>query len=203
MIDSATRADCPARGIPGRVCAIRKSAAAIREAHRKIRRDASRKGHCVQPATLRFAEYVIVFRTFPEPPFSAADGRRAGDAHRQTGIEIVRAPLAQFSADGFQPAVLVAGETPVGQARMVHADRFPTRVRRLPLAPHVELRVHALDRRRPLRIAVSPQKRKVFVGHAEAARLQFDARLDTVPVPLRVHGEVGFEREPGAFLSQV
>ena len=38
--------DGPVREIPGRVCAIRKSAAAIREAHRKIRRDASRKGHC-------------------------------------------------------------------------------------------------------------------------------------------------------------
>ncbi len=64
--------DGPAREIPGRVCAIRKSAAAIREAHRRIRRDASRKGNRVQPATLRFAEYVIVFTTFPEPPFSAA-----------------------------------------------------------------------------------------------------------------------------------
>ena len=27
----------------------------------------------MQPATLRFAEYVIVFTMFPEPPFSAAD----------------------------------------------------------------------------------------------------------------------------------
>ncbi len=65
--------DGPAREIPGRVCAIRKSAAAICEAHRRIRRDASRKGARVQPATLRFAKYVIVFTTFPEPPFSAAD----------------------------------------------------------------------------------------------------------------------------------
>ena len=129
-------------------------------------------------------------------------GRRAGGAHRQTGIEIVRAPFAQFSADGFQPAVPVAGETPVGQERMVHADRLLARARLLPLAPHVELRVHALDRRRPLRIAGSSQKGKVLVGHAEAARLQFDARLDTVPVPLRAHGEVGFEREPGVFLLQ-
>ena len=42
-------------------------------AHKKIRRAASRKGKQVQPATLRFAEYVIVLTTFPEPPFSAAD----------------------------------------------------------------------------------------------------------------------------------
>ena len=52
---------------------LRKSAEAIRLAHLKVRRDAARKGNQVQPATLRFAEYVIVFTTFPEPPFSAAD----------------------------------------------------------------------------------------------------------------------------------
>ena len=52
---------------------LRKSAEAIRLAHQKVRRDAARKGNQVQPATLRFAEYVIVFTTFPEPSFSAAD----------------------------------------------------------------------------------------------------------------------------------
>ncbi len=64
--------DGPVREIPGRVCAIRKSAAAIREAHRRIRRDASRKGNRVQPATLRFAEYVIVFTTLSGAAVSAA-----------------------------------------------------------------------------------------------------------------------------------
>ena len=63
----------PAGEVAGRVCVLRKSAEAIRLAHQKIRRDAARKGNQVQPATLRFAEYVIVFTTFPEPPFSAAD----------------------------------------------------------------------------------------------------------------------------------
>ena len=63
----------PACEVAGRVCVLRKSAEAIRLAHQKIRRDAARKGNQVQPATLRFAEYVIVFTTFPEPPFSAAD----------------------------------------------------------------------------------------------------------------------------------
>ena len=63
----------PAGKIAGRVCVLRKSAEAIRLAHQKVRRDAARKGNQVQPATLRFAEYVIVFTTFPEPPFSAAD----------------------------------------------------------------------------------------------------------------------------------
>ena len=63
----------PPGEIAGRVCVLRKSAEAIRLAQQKIRRDAARKGTQVQPATLRFAEYVIVFTTFPEPPFSAAD----------------------------------------------------------------------------------------------------------------------------------
>ena len=63
----------PAGEVAGRVCVLRKSAEAIRLAHQKIRRDAARKGNQVQPATLRFAEYVIVLTTFPDPPFSAAD----------------------------------------------------------------------------------------------------------------------------------
>ena len=55
----------PSGDIAGRVCVLRKSAEAVRLAHQKVRRDAARKGHQVQPATLRFAEYVIVFTTFP------------------------------------------------------------------------------------------------------------------------------------------
>ncbi len=53
----------PARAVAGRVCVLRKSAEATRLAHRKVRRDAARQGNRVQAATLRFAEYVIVFRS--------------------------------------------------------------------------------------------------------------------------------------------
>ena len=52
--------------VPGRVCAIRKSREAIGLAHAKLRRKASKKGKRLKPETLRFAEYVIVFTTFPE-----------------------------------------------------------------------------------------------------------------------------------------
>ena len=63
----------PSRVVAGRVCAVRKSAAAIREAQRKIRKEATRKGKEPQPATLRFAAYVIVFTTFSAATFSAAE----------------------------------------------------------------------------------------------------------------------------------
>ena len=63
----------PSRAVAGRVCAVRKSAAAIRLAQRKIRQEATRKGKQAQPATLRFAAYVIVFTTFPAATFSAAE----------------------------------------------------------------------------------------------------------------------------------
>ena len=63
----------PSRAIAGRVCALRKSAAAIKLAHRKVRKEATRKGKQAQPDTLRFAEYVIVFTTFPAATFSAAE----------------------------------------------------------------------------------------------------------------------------------
>ena len=51
----------------GRVWALRKSPEAIRQAHEQVRGDAAPEGNQVQPATLRFAEYEIVFTTFPEP----------------------------------------------------------------------------------------------------------------------------------------
>ena len=54
----------------GRICAIRKSEEAIVIAHKKLKRSASKKGHKLQPATLEYAKYVILFTTFPEADFS-------------------------------------------------------------------------------------------------------------------------------------
>ena len=64
---------CSGSVIPGRVCALRKSAAAIKLALRKVRQEAARRGKQAQPDTLTFAEYVIVFTTFPAAAFSPAD----------------------------------------------------------------------------------------------------------------------------------
>ena len=63
--------DPRSRPVPGRVCVLRKSGAAIRVAHRALRREASRKGRAVQPQTWEFAKYVIVFTTFPAAEFPA------------------------------------------------------------------------------------------------------------------------------------
>jgi hypothetical protein len=57
--------------VRGRLCAVRKSREAIERAHKKIRRLASKNGSEIKPETLRFAEYVILFTTFPEEEFSA------------------------------------------------------------------------------------------------------------------------------------
>lgn len=59
--------------IPGRLCAVRKSEQAIRLAHKKLRRQASKKGHELKPETLFFAQYVIVFTTFPDRDFTPAE----------------------------------------------------------------------------------------------------------------------------------
>ncbi len=58
---------------PCRVCAIRKTQEAIRIAHRKLRKEATRRGKKPQPRTLKFARYVIVFTTFPEVGFTAVE----------------------------------------------------------------------------------------------------------------------------------
>ncbi len=57
--------------VAGRICAVRKSREAIRQAQKKIRSDASRKGTEIQPKTVEFAKFVIVFTNFPEADFSA------------------------------------------------------------------------------------------------------------------------------------
>ena len=59
--------------VRGRVCIIRKSAEAIRLAQRKIRAHACRKGTTIKPETLTYAQYVILFSTFPEASFTATD----------------------------------------------------------------------------------------------------------------------------------
>ena len=52
--------------------ALRKTREAIRVGHKSLRQKASKKGRQLQPQTLEFAKYVIVFTTFSEAEFSAA-----------------------------------------------------------------------------------------------------------------------------------
>jgi hypothetical protein len=58
--------------IPGRICVVRKTCAAIERAKSKLRRKASKNGTALQPETLVYAEYVMVFTTFPPESFSAS-----------------------------------------------------------------------------------------------------------------------------------
>jgi len=59
--------------VRGRICAIRKSEEAIKIAHEKLRRKAQKKGHALQPETLEYAKYVIVFTNYPEDTFSGKE----------------------------------------------------------------------------------------------------------------------------------
>jgi hypothetical protein len=56
--------------IEGRVCAVRKSEAAIEKAESRLRRKASKKQTKLQPETLEYARYVIVFTTWRTPAAS-------------------------------------------------------------------------------------------------------------------------------------
>ena len=60
------------RVIAGRVGAIRKTEAAIKRAEKQLRRNASKHGKVLQPATLEYAKYILVFTTFDPFTFSAA-----------------------------------------------------------------------------------------------------------------------------------
>ncbi len=56
--------------VEGRLCLIRKTEEAIKLAHKKLRRQAQKKQTSLQPQTLEFAKFVIVFTTFPADSFS-------------------------------------------------------------------------------------------------------------------------------------
>ncbi len=58
--------------IKGRICALRKSECAIEQAVKKLKHNASKKQTKLQPETLEFAKYIIVFTTLPQDEFSAA-----------------------------------------------------------------------------------------------------------------------------------
>jgi hypothetical protein len=57
--------------IAGRVCAIRKTAEAIKRAEKQLRRTASKHGKVLRPATVEYAKYISVFTTFDPFTFSA------------------------------------------------------------------------------------------------------------------------------------
>jgi hypothetical protein len=56
--------------IGGRVCAVRKSEAAIKKADSRLRRKASKKQTTLKPETLEYAKYVVVFTTWSTAPAS-------------------------------------------------------------------------------------------------------------------------------------
>ena len=61
------------RLIPGRLCAVRKSAEAITLAEKRLKQTASRKGREIQPETWEYVKYVMVFTTFSPRRFTAVE----------------------------------------------------------------------------------------------------------------------------------
>ena len=60
------------QSIRGRLCVIKKSHEAAQQTQRRLKRKASRKGTKLNPKTLFYAEYVIIFTTFPDEEYDAA-----------------------------------------------------------------------------------------------------------------------------------
>lgn len=56
--------------LQARLCAIRKNEAAINRAIKKLRRKARKSGRTIEPATLRYAEFVMVLTTFARETFA-------------------------------------------------------------------------------------------------------------------------------------
>jgi len=84
-----------------RLCAVRKSAAAMALAEKKLRRKARREGRQLQPESLIYAQYVMVLSTFPRVPY---DTQRVLEAYRlRWQVELVFKRLKQIAQLGHLP----------------------------------------------------------------------------------------------------
>lgn len=87
--------------VQGRICVLRKSAAAIKKAKAKLHRKSSKNGTTLQPETLIYAEYVMVFTTFPADRFPPD---RVLEAYRiRWQIELVFKRFKQIACLGHLP----------------------------------------------------------------------------------------------------
>jgi len=84
-----------------RLCAVRKSAAAIMLAQKKLRRKARKEGWQLQPESLIYAQYVMVLSTFPDATYST---QRVLEAYRlRWQVELVFKRLKQIAQLGHLP----------------------------------------------------------------------------------------------------
>ena len=84
-----------------RLCAVRKSAAAIALAQKKLRRKARKEGWQLQPESLIYAQYVMVLSTFPKATY---DSKRVLEAYRlRWQVELVFKRLKQIAQLGHLP----------------------------------------------------------------------------------------------------
>jgi len=87
--------------VAGRVCALRKTRVAIEQAQRKVKQKARDESRPVNPETLEYAKFVVVFSTFPEGEFSA---REVLEWYRlRWQIELVFKRFKQIAALGHLP----------------------------------------------------------------------------------------------------
>jgi len=87
--------------LPVRLCAVRKSAAAIVLAQKKLRCKARKEGWQLQPERLIYAQYVMVLSTFPGATYST---QRVLEAYRlRWQVELVFKRLKQIAQLGHLP----------------------------------------------------------------------------------------------------
>ena len=59
--------------VPGRICALKKTAVSAERAQKKAKKRAAKDGAKIKEDTLRFAKYVVLFTTFPKVDFSTEE----------------------------------------------------------------------------------------------------------------------------------
>lgn len=87
--------------VKGRICAVRKSAMATKEAQKKLKLRASKHGEKLKPETMLFAKYIILFTTFPEQEHSAQE--MLNEYRYRWQIELIFKRLKQLAELGHLP----------------------------------------------------------------------------------------------------
>lgn len=87
--------------VMGRICAVRKTQAAIDMAQRKLKQESKREGRDLKPETLEYARFITVFTTFPEALFSAAEA--LGAYRMRWQVELVFKRFKQLASLGHLP----------------------------------------------------------------------------------------------------
>ena len=170
--------------ISGRLCALRKSEQAIQQTHKKLIANASKKQRQLQPETLEYAKYVMVFSTYPQAVFSTEELLEWYRIRWQVGVSDEGPVIQSVKVRPRQKdSRLVAGEVPWRESKAVKpSDKAHIGC----AATH--------------QVVTCSERRRSLVTRIPVAETVYNARRQQGPIemsPIRRPSPAGYQRRHG------